>query len=297
MRRIRIREIIVQVIRPVVPMTVIAMSREIGSRGNEMAAGLANALGLKIIDAVIVANHVAKRLGLRESTVQRYVAGSASLFERWQIKRTKLIHFTMEEVLELVQQNNVLIRGWGAAALFRDVPQVLSVRVCAPITFREQLLMERSGVIDADAIRQEIQRYDASYVRSMRDSFGGDYDDALLYHLVLNTARVPVDAGVNIVCELTKNHWFQDDKSLQSALADKLLETRVNMAFMDHISITMAPSGIKVSVVDGKVTLSALTSNGELRAAAEHIALGIPGVTEVDNRIVTVPTRGRPTLF
>src|SRR5450759_3350626 len=105
MRRIRIREIIVQVIRPVVPMTVIAMSREIGSRGNEMAAGLANALGLKIIDAVIVENHVAKRLGLRESTVQRYVAGSASLFERWQIKRTKLIHFTMEEVLELVQQN------------------------------------------------------------------------------------------------------------------------------------------------------------------------------------------------
>jgi cytidylate kinase len=275
---------------------IIAMTREIGSRGTEVAAGLANTLGLKIIDAVIVANHVAKRLGLKESAVQRYVAGSASLFERWQIKKTKLIRYTIEEVLELVQQDNLLIRGWGAAALFRDMPQVLSVRVCAPMAFRERLLMERGGVTDANAIRQEIQRYDAAYVRTMRDSFGGDCYDALFYHLVLNTARVPIDAGVKIVCELAKNHWFQDDESLQSALADKLLETRVNMALVDHISITLAPSGVKASVVKGKVTLTALTSNGELRAAAEQIVLKISGVTEIDNRIITVSTRGRPVL-
>ena len=103
------------------PVTVIAMTREIGSRGTEVAVGLANALGLKIVDSEIVANHVAERLGLGENAVQRYVEGSASLFEGWQINKRKLSRYTSEEILELCQQGNVLIRGWGAAALFRDL--------------------------------------------------------------------------------------------------------------------------------------------------------------------------------
>jgi cytidylate kinase len=271
---------------------VIAMTREIGSRGTEVAAELANALGLKIIDSEIVKNQVAKRLGLEENTVRRYVEGSASLLERWQINKTKLSRYTTEEILALGQQGNVLIRGWGAAALFQDLPQVISVRVCAPLAFRERVLMERLGVTDVDAVRLEIERYDAAYVRTMRDSFGSDRDDALLYHIVLNTARVPIDAGVKAVCELVKNPWFQDDESLRSALADKLLETRVNAALMDQISISMAPSGVKVSAVKGKVTLTSTTSSGKLHAAAEQIVRKIQGVTEIDNRIISVPSVG-----
>jgi hypothetical protein len=65
----------------------------------------------------------------------------------------------------------VLIRGWGAAALFRDVPQVISVRVCAPMAFRERVMMERFGIKDADAVRQEIERFDTAHVKTMRASF------------------------------------------------------------------------------------------------------------------------------
>jgi Cytidylate kinase-like family len=71
-------------------MTIIAMTREIGSRGTEVAAGLATALGLKIVDSEIVANQVGERLGLEENAVQRYVEGSASLFERWKMNERKL---------------------------------------------------------------------------------------------------------------------------------------------------------------------------------------------------------------
>ena len=85
-------------------VTVIAMTREIGSRGTEVAAGLATALGLTIVDSEIVANHVAKRLGLGESAVQRYVEGSASMVERWQMNKRKLSRYTNEEILESGQR-------------------------------------------------------------------------------------------------------------------------------------------------------------------------------------------------
>jgi cytidylate kinase len=52
-------------------MTVIAMTREIGSRGTDVAAGVAAELGLEIINSEIVVPHVAGSLGLEQSAVQR----------------------------------------------------------------------------------------------------------------------------------------------------------------------------------------------------------------------------------
>jgi osmotically-inducible protein OsmY len=54
----------------------------------------------------------------------------------------------------------------------------------------------------------------------------------------------------------------------------------------------MAPNGISVSVADGKVTLEGTFSSGNLRDKAEKVAQGIAGVREIDNRIISVPSRG-----
>ena len=112
-------------------MTVIAMTREIGSLGNDVAAGLAARLGLRMFRSEIVASTVAERLGVETGAVLRYVEGSASLRERWQIDRRKLFRYTAEEILRLAQQGNVLIKGWGAATLLRDSRRS-SVCGCAP---------------------------------------------------------------------------------------------------------------------------------------------------------------------
>src|SRR5262245_52157651 len=107
---------------PEAAMTVIAMTREIGSFGMDVAAGVAARLGLEIIQSNIVVTTIAERLGVDESAVLHYVNGSASLLERWQIDRRRLFHYAAEEILRLAQQGNVLIKGWGVATLLRDLP-------------------------------------------------------------------------------------------------------------------------------------------------------------------------------
>ena len=272
-------------------MIVIAMTREIGSQGSDVAAGLVNELGLTVINSEIVASNVAGRIGVEEGTVRRYLEGAASIFERWQIDKRKLSRYTSVELLTLAQQGNVLIRGWGAAALFAQIPQVVSVRVCTPMDLRVHLMMERLGVNDADAMRWEIERFDIAHAKTMLASFNVDRDDALLYHMVLNTARVPIDACVKAVCNLARDPRFQDDAMMRSALADKLLETRVSAALSDGIGITDAPAGITVSAANGRITLTAASSSGNLRAKAETVASQVSGVREIDNRIISVPPR------
>ena len=205
-------------------MTVIAMTREIGSHGSEVAAGVAAELGLEVINSEIVVPHVAGSLGLKHSSVQRYLDGKATLFDRWQIDTRKLSQYTLDHILTLALKDNVLIRGWGAAALFQGIRGVICVRVCAPMAERVRVMMERLGVKDADAIQQEIERFDAGHSRAMRAAFNFDWNDALLYDIVLNSARVTIDNCIKAVCQLAKYQSSQAGSATKAELAQRLQE-------------------------------------------------------------------------
>jgi len=58
------------------------------------------------------------------------------------------------------------------------------------MALRVRVMMERLGGKEAEAIQQEIERFDAGHSRAMRAAFNLDWNDALLYHIVLNSARV-----------------------------------------------------------------------------------------------------------
>jgi hypothetical protein len=77
-----------------------------------------------------------------ESEVQRFLGGEASLLSRWRVDKARVSRYTAEEILEFAVKGNVLIRGWGATYLLRNVPHVVCVRICAPMVDRERVLDE-----------------------------------------------------------------------------------------------------------------------------------------------------------
>jgi osmotically-inducible protein OsmY len=97
---------------------------------------------------------------------------------------------------------------------------------------------------------------------------------------------------VKIVSELAKSARFQDNTAIRSTLANKLVEAEISSALAEQISLVAAPLGVSVSVANGKVTLAGTTSSGSVRQRAEKIAHDVAGMRHVDNRIVSVPSRG-----
>jgi len=262
-------------------MAVIAMTREMGSLGKDVAAGLADQMGLTVVHHELVEHHLAEKLGVQENAVHRYLEGEASLFERWKIDKHKLSRFTAEEILELAAKGNVIIRGWGATGVLRHVPHVLRVRLCADMGFRERVMMERLALVSATAARREIERSDAAHAGIVRSYFGVDWQNPLLYHLVLNTASIPVETCVIILRLLAERREFQETEETRSVLADKLVESRVRAVLSEGTSLP-----ITVSVVKGRVTLTGTTMS-PIGNVDERVR-AIPGVAEVENRIVVV---------
>jgi cytidylate kinase len=268
-------------------MVAIAMTREMGTLGKDVAQGIADALGLTVVHSELVEHDLAQRLGMKDSAVHRYLEGSASLVERWKIDKVKLSRYTAEEIIELAQQGNVVIRGWGSVAVLREVPHVLRVRVCAPMSFREQVMMERLGTSDRAVVCGEIARSDAAHARVIRQFFDADWENPLLYHVVLNTGTVPVASCVRILRQLADEPSFVESEATRAMLADKLIEQRVR----DELSKAgINASSLEVEVSQGRVILSGAILQADAPLDIEGAARSVAGVTAVENRVRVVRT-------
>jgi cytidylate kinase len=269
-------------------MPVIAMTREMGSGGREVANRVAEKLGLTMILHELVEHDLAEHMHVRESSVHSRLEGGASLRERWQIGSKRLARYTAEEVLELAARGNVLIRGWGACVVLKDVPHVPRIRVCAPLEVRERAVMARSGLGDLDAARREIQRNDAAHRRTLRAAYGVDREDPLLYDLVLNTGRLSVEACTKLVCELVESPEFHETDAARALLRDKALEAHIRIKLRERFIPGTGVTGVGATASGGKVVLTGLAIHDTLAADAGKLAAEVAGVKEVVNRIVVV---------
>src|SRR5262249_28798974 len=133
-------------------MPIIAMTREMGSLGKDVAAGLAQELGVPLVHHEII-DSLADKMRLRKSHVVRLLDGQAGILARLTADDTSLSIYTEDELCHLVMRGKgAVVRGWGATHLFHRVPHVVRVRVCAPPGLRRARMMARLRTEDADFV-------------------------------------------------------------------------------------------------------------------------------------------------
>ncbi len=269
-------------------MTVIAMTREMGTLGKDVAHGIAVELGLALVHHELVRQEIAGRMEIEPSDVHRFLEGSPTLWDRWKIDEQRLSRYTREEILELADRDNVLIRGWGAPYLLKEVPHVIRVRVCAPMAFRVNEMMKRLKIQDPDAARREIERNDAAHTRAMRSFFEADWQHPLNYHIVLNTGSLPVKSCIEQIRLLTQDPAFQRTPESRQVLTDRLIETRIGDALDAQLAPGLSGRSVDVSVTSGHVKLTGTSYGSPDLAAIEKVVKEIKGVASVDSQIIHV---------
>ncbi len=271
-------------------MAVIAMTREMGSRGKDIALSVADALGLSIIHSAVVEHEIASKLNMDDGAVHRYLEGKHRILDRWSSKVTAVVAQTAAEIYEMAEHGNVIIRGWGGSFLLRDVPHVLCLRVCAPMAYRVRTVMERLELQDEPVARRRIEENDATHDRVLRRIAEADWRDPLLYDLVINTERISVEDGVALVEHVLRRPSFYETPESKNLLRELRINAQLRAVLQSDAKLTHEGIGIETAfdATTGVVTLSGITTNKELRTRAE---LAIAKVTDIDrirNRITVV---------
>ncbi len=282
-------------------MAVIAMTREMGTRGKDVAAELAGRLGLEVVHHELVERHVAERMNVAESTVHRFLEGDASLWERWNIDQRRLYHFTSVEILELAQKGNVIIRGWGAAQLLNDVPHVICARVCATMAYRLAEMRRRLKIDDDNAeiaretdrgnltaLRREIDHNDSAHDQAVRAHFSADWRDPAGYNIVLNSAMTPVEVSVDILAGMAGLEVFRETEESRALLSDKLTLARVRSVVDENAQQTLG-GGLELSISRGVVSVRGISLSGTVDASMINAIKGVEGVVAVEDDIRLMP--------
>lgn len=263
-------------------MPVIAMNQEMGSRGMYVEEGLAAQLGLATVRHEVI-NHVAEKMQVRKSTLQRFLEGKAGMLERWGTDESSLAVYKAEEIIGLAAKGNVLIRGWGAAALLRPISHVLCVRIGAPFELRVKWLMERLETDDEEFVREEIRQSDAAHIANMQSQFGVTWGDPMIYDLVLNTERVSVESCIDQIKQLVRRPEFQETAESRARLASLALEYRVRSAL--HSNPKTSDVNVTVNVSGETIILTGIVLGDEEKRASSEVAAQVAGVKEVENKL------------
>lgn len=271
-------------------MTVIAMTREMGSQGKDVALGLAERMQLPVVHHNLIEHNISEKMHVSESDVHRHLEGKTSLLERWRFPGNALANLTASEVLALAEKGRVIIRGWGSTHLLHSVDHVLCVRVCAPLEQRIATLMERLEIDDEAYARREIIINDTAHGQILKRMLHGDWQNPDHYDLVINTERVPIDEAVDLIEHTLQLPSFQETESSRAKLIKLRIESELRTSVLTDAVLKSDSASINFDVNPHTldVTLSGGVRQRPTRDRMLERARSIEGVGEVINGIALV---------
>jgi hypothetical protein len=202
--------------------------------------------------------------------------------------------FTADEIMSVAASGEpVILRGWGATSLLKDVPHALRVCVSASRRTRVKRMMERLDTADQAQVERIVDNNDESARAVMRRHFHIDTRDINEYDVGLNTDRIAVDRCVDEIVKLLKSDEFAETDESRRRLTDVATSHHVRAAIRTHG--TTSHCAVRVTAKDGRVSLEGTVDHIEQSEACSDIAARIKGVRLIENHldVAEVPVRLR----
>ena len=238
-------------------------------------------------------DHLADRARLRKSHVISFLEGTQSLLERLTVDQVRLRVLTADEILSVAEADNaVILRGWGATSLLKEVPHAVRVCVSASRRTRVKRMMERLNSSDSAAVERIVDQNDESARAVMRRHFHIDVRDINEYDMGFNTDRVPVAQCVDEIVKVVKSAQFAETDASRATLRDLAMAQHIRAALRTHNATSHC--AVRVTAERGQVTLRGTVDHIEQSEACSEITKRIKGVRVLENHLHIAET-GKPS--
>ena len=203
------------------PIRLLTISREYGAGGSELGVLLGQRLGWPVLDHELISK-LASRLSCDEGDVVAMDEHAPTLLERlaavgmvtapesrshsrpWTTDPDCVAAAAKEVLLEAAQNLPLIVVGHGGNCLFRGRPDVLRVRVTAPVDLRVQRVARRSTMTAAKAAA-EVRRRDSDRQNYLQRYYRSDTNDPCSYDLQINTGTISLDTAADLLSGLIQS--------------------------------------------------------------------------------------------
>ena len=214
-------------------MTVVTISRELGSEGAAIAAQVANRLGYEF-----VAKHSLEKILQQYGIIQldTLYKSAPGFWARFDDANLQLISMLNKIILGIAHRGNTVILGRGGFAALSGYADVLHVRVQAPFALRVKRIQEREQLTDFEIAEKRVAENDKARHTFIQAFYDVDNDTASQFNLVLDTGVVSTAIAVDWITEVAQSMSYN---TFVNALTTEEIE--VDAILADAIERVLVP--------------------------------------------------------
>lgn len=274
-------------------MTVIAISSEFGSYGDEIASEVAKILGFHLVDQPEVHRLAEQCDDEFKNACSLYEREEPSgIWERFFFHQPSYESLFAAMTYDLASRGNVVIMGRGAPVVLKETSGAMRVRTVAPIDVRVERVMQERGV-SIDEARDIVVHHGRRRRKFIEAIYRVDLRDWLLYDLILNTEKMTHGEGAHIIVEaVRKMKAIGHTAETKDYLGSLSLAKYVESAIRKEVPATISGDISVKALGKGVIALEGIVSVPAYKKKAVEIASGYPGIKSVEDRIVFLKPRG-----
>ena len=185
-------------------MSVITISRQLGSLGTTLGRQVATRLGYRLVHRDLI-NRAARLAGAPDMALAAIDELGLFGIEPDQFQQRAYLQAVRDIIEMLAIEDNVVIVGRAGQAILQKDPDALHLRVVAPLETRIQRIVTAHHV-SPQAARAQIEDSDRFRAQYLKRFYNIQWDDPSLYHLVINTGHISLEDSAEIVCNAVHKH-------------------------------------------------------------------------------------------
>jgi len=203
-------------------MAIITISREFGAGGRTFGNMIAEKLGYKFLDDVII-HEIAKEAGVTSKAVkavERIAGGTLSKLmskivsenyidriigaDKGYINENIYVDVLTKVMKTLAEQDNVVLMGRGGQYILAEHSNAYHILLVSDMEHRIEFMQRYYKLNSAQAertIKMGQKRRSLLYTKLGKE----DYNSPLNYHLILNMTKLSLEDALRMACALVEN--------------------------------------------------------------------------------------------
>lgn len=211
-------------------MAIVTISRGSMSGGEALANCLASRLGYPVLGREVLVE-AAARLGVPDAMLREKIQTSVGLIEKLTRDRRVYLVALQSALADQCVSGNLIYHGNAGHFLLKEVPNVLRVRLIAPMDMRVRAVMNKEG-LTPQAAEEYIRYVDQERIEWTKFVYGVNWRDPKNYDVVINLQRVSLESACTMVAGVVQSPACSTTEQVKKKLRDFALACRVKVALV-----------------------------------------------------------------
>lgn len=212
-------------------MSVITISREFGSLGDDIARGVAQTLGYHFVDKQFFGTILGQYGYVEFDKEYQTLPGFWERFDAQKEKQREVTVTMLNRVIEVVAHHgNVVILGRSGFEVLGGFADVFHVRLRAPRPVRIRRVMEQQHLAfeQAESVVKENDKVRLAFVEEF---YKVPWDSIHAFDMVINTGKIPPNLATEWIVRAVRSQTQElgdDIPTIESITVDRIMEDAVS---------------------------------------------------------------------